>query len=132
MLPEKPSTNDDARGRDGALVEDERKPWWADDPELMAIRRRTLQEFDRQLDQREPVVQDAPDPVVVDLLAGTSWRELAAARDDLARARARYEEAVGAARAAGLSWGEIGRALGVSKQLLHRRFRTATAVPPAP
>ena len=34
-----------------------------------------------------------------------------------------YAEAVRAARAAGMSWGEIGRVLGVAKQLLHRRFR---------
>jgi DNA-directed RNA polymerase specialized sigma24 family protein len=52
-----------------------------------------------------------------------SWRELAAAREDMARARSRYADAVRAARMRGLSWGEIGRVLGVSKQQLHRRFR---------
>ena len=61
--------------------------------------------------------------VVCDLLSGASRRELAAARDDLARVRIRYADAVRAARTVGLSWGEIGRVLGVSKQLLHRRFR---------
>jgi len=50
-------------------------------------------------------------------------RELADARDDLQRARARYEQAVLAGRAAGLSWSEIGKVLGVPKQLLHGRFR---------
>jgi len=107
----------------------------ADDPELMAIHRRSLEEFERQLEGREPVREDAPDPVVADLLAGTSWRELAAARDDFARARTRYDEAVRAARTAGLSWGEIGRVLGMSKQLLHRQFRTrapVTVPPPVP
>jgi hypothetical protein len=51
-------------------------------------------------------------------------RELADARDDLERVRARYEQAVRAGRAAGLSWGEIGRVLNVPRQLLHRRFRS--------
>ena len=61
--------------------------------------------------------------MVADILGGASLRELAYARDDLERARARYEHAVWAGRAAGLSWGEIGRVLNVPKQLLHRRFR---------
>jgi DNA-directed RNA polymerase specialized sigma24 family protein len=105
-------------------VEDDRKPWWEDDPELQEIRRRTLEEFERELEEREPIGPDEPDPVVADFLNGASWRELADARDDLARAQARYEDAVRTARAAGLSWAEIGRVLGVSKQLLRRRFRT--------
>jgi DNA-directed RNA polymerase specialized sigma24 family protein len=105
-------------------VKDDRKPWWAGDPELMAIQRRTFEEFERELAARGPAADDAPDPVVADFLSsGASLRELAAARDDLARAGARYEDAVRAARAAGLSWGEIGRVLEVPRQLLHRRFR---------
>ena len=102
-------------------MEDDREPWWAEDPELLAIRRRVLEEF--ECVQREPIESDQPDPVVDDMLSGASWRELAHARDDIARARARYAEAVRAARASGLSWSEIGRVLGVSKQQLHRRFR---------
>jgi DNA-directed RNA polymerase specialized sigma24 family protein len=105
-------------------VEDDCKPWWEDDPELEEIRRRTLEEFSRGPEDREPIDPDAPDPVVADFLGGASWRELAIARDELTRARARYEDAVLTARAAGLSWAEIGRVLRVSKQLLHRRFRT--------
>ena len=70
-----------------------------------------------------PTLSDEPDPVVIDFFSGASLRELAAARDELARVRVRYAEAVRAARAAGMSWGEIGRVLGVAKQLLHRRFR---------
>jgi DNA-directed RNA polymerase specialized sigma24 family protein len=66
----------------------------------------------------------APDPVVMEVLDGSKWRALAKARDDLACARARYKEAVRAARAAGLSWGEIGNVLGVPRQQLHRQFRT--------
>ena len=102
-------------------MDDDRKPWWAEDPELLAIRRRILDEFNCV--QREPIESDQPDPVVGDMLSGASWRELAHARDDIARARARYAEAVRAARTCGLSWSEIGRVLGVSKQQLHRRFR---------
>lgn len=96
------------------------KPWWQDDPELEAIRRRTLEEL--LGDERGPIESDRPDPVVAEMYSGASTRELSAARDDLARARARYEEAVRAARDAGLSWGEIGRLLGLSKQALHRQF----------
>jgi hypothetical protein len=49
--------------------------------------------------------------------------ESSPAREDLDRARVRYEDAVRAARAVGFSWGEIGRVLGVPRQLLHRRYR---------
>ncbi|MFL6087132.1 MAG: helix-turn-helix domain-containing protein [Mycobacterium sp.] len=38
-------------------------------------------------------------------------------------ARTRYRDAVLAARAAGYSWTEIGRLLGVSRQQVHRQFR---------
>jgi DNA-directed RNA polymerase specialized sigma24 family protein len=103
------------------------KPWWEDNPELEEIRRRTLEEL--LGDPGEPVDCDRPDPVVTDMYSGMSWRGLAEARDDLARARARYEQAVQAARAAGLSWAEIGRVLGVPKQVLHRRFRSARTPP---
>ena len=63
-----------------------------------------------------------PDPVLADMLSGASARELGEARDDLASAQTRYEEAIRAARNCGLSWGEIGSVLGVPRQLLHRRF----------
>jgi hypothetical protein len=122
MLLEDASSSDDGPGKGGALVEDDHKPWWADDPELVAIRRRVLEEI--ECAQREPIEPDKPDPVVEDMLSGASWRELADARDDLSRARARYEKAIRTARVVGLSWGEIGRVLGVPRQALHRRFRT--------
>jgi DNA-directed RNA polymerase specialized sigma24 family protein len=96
------------------------KPWWDDDPELEAIRRRTREEIFGG--EREPIETDRPDAVVAELYSGASTRELSAARDDLARARSRYKEAIGSARTAGLSWGEIGRVLGVSRQTLHRQF----------
>jgi hypothetical protein len=48
--------NVDARRKGGALVEDDRRPWWEDDdPELEEIRRRTLEEFERELEARDPV-----------------------------------------------------------------------------
>lgn len=100
------------------------KPWWADDPEIAAIRRRIDEELERA--SRSPVPPDGPDPVVQDFYSGASLRELAAARDELAHARTSYEDAMRNARTAGISWGEIGRVLGVSKQLLHRRFRRPT------
>jgi hypothetical protein len=101
-------------------MEENRTPWWATDPELEAIRRRVAEEF--ECDECEPI-DDMPDPVVSDFFSGSSLRELAFVRDDVARAQARYADAVRAARTAGLSWGQIGRVLGVPRQLLHRRFR---------
>ena len=94
------------------------RPWWMDDPELEAVRQRVLDE----IDNAPEAVEEGPDPVFQDVWSGASIRELRGARDDLARARARYADAVRAARAAGLSWGQIGGLLGVSRQVLHRRF----------
>ncbi len=103
----------------------------------MEIRRRTAEEFgidpeggepeqeeddDFDWDDCEPVVPAGPDPVLSDVWDGTCVRGLARARDDLSLARERYYAAVLNARAAGLSWGEIGNVLGVSRQQLHRRF----------
>lgn len=101
----------------------ERQPWWRNDPELQEILCRSAEEFERELAERQPI-DTAPDPVVADFFSGASLRELADARDDLARAKIRYQAAIEASRVAGLSWGEIGRVLGVSRQLLHRRFRS--------
>jgi hypothetical protein len=108
-------------------MEDGHTPWWANDPELVAIRRGVEEELDRA--RLRPLVAEEPDPVVQDISSGASVRELAAARDDLVRAHARYGDAVRGARTVGLSCGEIGRVLGVSKQLLRRRF--SRPAPPA-
>jgi DNA-directed RNA polymerase specialized sigma24 family protein len=115
-------------------------PWWANDPQLAEIRRRTAEEFGITLDAAssgEPEALDEfddlddldipaepadPDPIMTDLFDGRCRRELGEARDALTQARDRYDAAVLAARTAGLSWGEIGHVLGVSKQQLHRRF----------
>ena len=93
-------------------MEGDHKPWWQDDPELKEILRRSFEEFEQELEQRAPAGpdEDEADPVVAEWLGGASWRELADARDELASARIRYDNAVRTARAAGLSWGEIGRA----------------------
>ena len=99
----------------------EEKPWWANEPDIAAIRRGVMDEIENA--GREPIGPELPDPVLADILSGASVRELSAARDDLSRARTRYADAVEKARSAGLSWGEISRILGVSKQPLHRRFR---------
>lgn len=99
------------------------EPWWATDPEIEAIRQQMMDEFGPDSTRpAEPQAPESPDPVLVEVLSGASTRELSDARDGLHRARRRYAEAVGTARAAGLSWGEIGNVLGVSRQALHRRF----------
>jgi DNA-directed RNA polymerase specialized sigma24 family protein len=97
-----------------------RKPWWMDDPDLIALNERALAEIECAV---EPAGLHEPDPVVAEIYSGEARRALSAARDDLAAARQRYEDAVFAARTAGFSWTEIGRLLGMSRQQLHRQFR---------
>jgi DNA-directed RNA polymerase specialized sigma24 family protein len=106
----------------GILVQNS-NPWWMNDPELVAGRQRALEELERGIDECEPNSSDEPDPVVAEIYSGEVGRALSAARDDLAAARQRYEDAVFAARTAGFSWTEIGRLLGVSRQQVHRQYR---------
>jgi DNA-directed RNA polymerase specialized sigma24 family protein len=101
------------------------KPWWMNDPELVAIRQRALEELERSIDEYEPTNADEPDPVVAEIYSGAASHALSAVRDELAGVRSRYEDAVLAARTAGLSWTEIGRLLGVSRQQVHRQFRAS-------
>ncbi|QPG72100.1 hypothetical protein C1S78_001180 [Mycolicibacterium mucogenicum DSM 44124] len=61
--------------------------------------------------------------MLADFYSGNSLRALAEARDGLEAAKERYDQAVFQARAAGWTWPEIARVLGVSKQALHSRFR---------
>ncbi len=98
-------------------------PWWMNNPELVAGRRRALEELERGIDECELDSSDEPDPVVAEIYSGEAGRALSAARDDLAAARQRYEAAVFAARTAGFSWTEIGRLLGLSRQQVHRQYR---------
>ena len=100
------------------------KPWWMDDPELIALHERALAEIESAV---EPVGLHEPDPVVAEIYSGEAGRALSAARDDLAAARQSYEDAVFAARTAEFSWTEIGRILGVSRQQVHRQFRARSA-----
>jgi DNA-directed RNA polymerase specialized sigma24 family protein len=88
------------------------------------LSRRALEDLQRGIDEFDPSVFDGPDPVIDELFSGACLRALSAARDDLNDARAAYATAVSQARIAGFSWGEIGAVLGVSKQVLHRRFRS--------
>ncbi len=122
MTPEPDSSsNDDAPQKDTAGVDDASLPWWKNNPEIEAARNEALEWLLSAQDR--PTLSDEPDPVVLDFFSGASSRELVAARESLDRARGRYAEAIRAARAAGWSWGEIGRVLGVPRQVLHRRFR---------
>jgi DNA-directed RNA polymerase specialized sigma24 family protein len=98
-------------------------PWWETDPAVRDLGRRALEELQRQIDETDPTGLDDADPVVNELYSGACVRALATARDELARARRKYDDAISGARIAGLSWGEIGAVLGVSRQQLHRRFR---------
>ena len=101
--------------------ENANQPWWATDPAIIAAR----EEVERWLEsaQREPLPFDDFEAIHNEVGSGSCWRELRAANENLDRARVRYANAVRAARAVGFSWGEIGRVLGVPRQLLHRRFR---------
>ena len=46
----------------------EEKPWWADDPEIAAIRRGVMKDIERA--DREPIIPNGPDPVLADILSG--------------------------------------------------------------
>lgn len=116
------STNDDASPDDDAPQSSATrpKPFWQDNPEIQAIIARTMADIENT-PPRPPI--DYPDPILHDAWTGSSVRELRDARDDLARAKVRYDDAVCAARRNCLSWGQIGGILGVSRQQLHRRYR---------
>lgn len=120
-LEQEPSSNDDASQKPSAPAEATGQPWWATDPAIIAAR----EAVDTWLEavEREPVPPDNSDAIHAEAMSGSCWRELRGAREDLDRARVRYAKAVRAARAVGFSWGEIGRLLGVPRQLVHRRFR---------
>jgi DNA-directed RNA polymerase specialized sigma24 family protein len=121
ILLSKLSSIDDSPGKDTLMADT--RPWWMDDPELIALRERALADLELAVDESEPSSPDEPDPVIAEIYSGAVSRELSAVRDELAAVRGRYEDAVVAARIAGLSWTEIGRLLGVSRQQVHRQFR---------
>ncbi|MGV0807080.1 hypothetical protein [Mycolicibacterium setense] len=102
---------------------DKSEPWWATDPDLKKFLKRSQEQLEREIAANEPITSEDPTEIVADLSVGARVHALGLARDDLARAQARYERAILADRQAGLSWAQIGRVLGVSKQRLHSRFR---------
>lgn len=65
---------------------------------------------------------DDVDPATVDVSQTDDLRALADAADSVTAAEARVTELVAVARAHGRSWGEIGIALGVSRQAARQRF----------
>ena len=119
-LEQEPSSSDDAVQKNSASTENANQPWWATDPAIIAAR----EEVERWLESgaREPLPFDDFEAIHNEVGSGSCWRELRAANENLDRARVRYANAVRAARAVGFSWGEIGRVLGVPRQLVHRRF----------
>jgi DNA-directed RNA polymerase specialized sigma24 family protein len=97
------------------------RPWWMDDPQINALTEQALAEIENA-DQLPNT--DEPDPVVAEFHSGAIARELSAIRDESEALRTRYRTAVLAAREAGLSWAEIGRLVGTTRQQLHRKFGT--------
>ena len=120
-LEQQPSSNDDASQTNSASTEDAGQPWWATTPAIIAAREEAVRWIESA--EQEPLPVDNSAAVHNEVVNGSCWRELRAAREDLDRASVRYANAVRAARTVGFSWGEIGRVLGVPRQLLHRRFR---------
>jgi DNA-directed RNA polymerase specialized sigma24 family protein len=113
-------------------------PWYDRDPTILEMKRKAMEEFERWereaaakghriTDEDEYDYQDEPepepDPVLEEVFSGACIRALRRARQQLETATAEYEDAIHRARRAGLSWGEIGNLLGISRQALHRRFR---------
>jgi DNA-directed RNA polymerase specialized sigma24 family protein len=98
------------------------RTWWMDDPDIGALRERALNDLERASAEADLTSLDEPDPVVAEIYSGAASRALSTVRDELADVRARYKNAVLEARTAGLSWTEIGRLLGVSRQQVHRQF----------
>jgi hypothetical protein len=104
------SSIDDAAGREGASRDAEPnanpnslrdRPWWETDPTIQANARRALEEIENAAPRSpEPT---GPDPVFAEIVSGARLRELACARDDLARAKQRYVDAIRGARVAGFS-----------------------------
>lgn len=65
---------------------------------------------------------DEADPATIEWEETSDLRDLARAVDAQREADVRIRELVAAARANGRSWGDIGVALGVSRQAAHERF----------
>jgi len=72
--------------------------------------------------QRAAKLAEAFDPAGVPIDDTTDLRTLAEAVDAVRAGEARVRELVARARANGRSWGEVGIALGVSRQAARERF----------
>lgn len=72
--------------------------------------------------QRAAKLAEEFDPSGVPIDDATDLRTLAEAVDSVRAGEARVRELVARARAKGRSWGEIGIALGVSRQAARERF----------
>jgi hypothetical protein len=72
--------------------------------------------------QRAAKLAESLDPSGVPMEDTTDLRKLAEAVDAVRAGEARVRELVTGARANGRSWGEIGIALGVSRQAARERF----------
>ena len=66
------------------------------DPRMDALRRAALEEIERLPDR--PPHSGEIDPVLAEVLGGAGVRELAEAREDLDRAKRRFEQAIRTAR----------------------------------
>ncbi len=102
------------------MTADQPEPWWANDPELKEFQRRSYEAFQREVEALAPIASTPP--VTFERDAPGCMRALRMAREDVERAKSRYEQAILTAREVGLSWAQIGAALGVSRQFLHRRY----------
>ncbi|ART68138.1 hypothetical protein BTO20_05630 [Mycobacterium dioxanotrophicus] len=91
------------------------EPWWDNDPELQEIIRRSTEQLQREIEACAPLPGPQGDPVVENLSPTAGLPQLTHIREELDRLQTRYEKAVLTARNAGLSWAQIGTALGVSK-----------------
>jgi hypothetical protein len=80
-------------GEGGAAVEARNKAWWDGNPEIDAARNEAPAWLQSAADR--PLLSEEPDPVVMDVYSGACRRELAAAREDHDRPRARYAEPFG-------------------------------------
>jgi hypothetical protein len=74
--------------------------------------------FEQWADEVDPAALDADGQVD----RGDDLRQLAEAVDAAVTAQARIAELVAVSRAQGRSWGEIGIALGVSRQAARQRY----------
>ena len=121
-LEQEPSSNDDAVQKNNASSENANQPWWATDPAIIAAR----EEVERWLEsaQRGSLPFDDFEAIHNEVGSGSCCRELLAAKKSPTSCPRSVRNAVRAARAVGFSWGEIGRVLGVPRQLVHRRFVT--------